>query len=284
MTEDQEVTLAVWEGRIPIEFRLIVSEQRASQTAQSCYLLVPRVSYLPLLNSRLRRHFASSLISGNLLEQQIWFDFEDEPLKWHWPIGVLYDLLANESLPWSLTVHFTNYPSDKLLQCKSTEQVEQQLFQSIKEADHLKHRKNLAGEMQKKYHKQLWQGLENDRFEQFWSINRKFMDNSPDDPIRNVPFRLYHKASIDGSVGMVYLQRLCKPTKNSGERETLGDLLKDLSEEINQSIKDFNSDDWRIVSHGIDLPPETPMLWCCVNFAYPDNFVHLCLLPRTVKN
>jgi autophagy-related protein 5 len=67
--------------------------------------------------------------------------YEDVPLKWHYPLGLLYDLYAgaepyyppspkdsNEGseehdevrdevgLPWKLTVHFSDYPKDQMIQ------------------------------------------------------------------------------------------------------------------------------------------------------------------------
>ena len=45
----------------------------------------------------------------------------------------------------------------------------------VKEADALKHKSQVINEMQKKDHKQLWMGLQNDRFDQFGAISWKHM-------------------------------------------------------------------------------------------------------------
>ena len=41
--------------------------------------------------------------------------------------------------------------------------------------------------MQTKDHKQLWQGVQSDKYDQFWSINKKLMDGE----FKAIPFRIY---------------------------------------------------------------------------------------------
>ncbi|XP_009866507.1 PREDICTED: autophagy protein 5-like, partial [Apaloderma vittatum] len=80
----------------------------------------------------------------------------------HYPIGLLFDLHAsNTALPWSITVHFKNFPEKDLLHCHSKDVIEAHFMACIKEADALKHKSQVINEMQKKDHKQLWMGLQN---------------------------------------------------------------------------------------------------------------------------
>lgn len=32
--------------------------------------------------------------------------------------------------------------------------------------------------------------------------------------------------------------------------------------------------------HGIKIEPETPLQWLSEHLSYPDNFLHICLIPR----
>ena len=70
----------------------------------------------------MKKHF-SKFVSPELADNAIWFEFEGCPLKWHLPIGVLYDqaLLLNKDLnpPWAITIHYDKYPSKEILQCQS---------------------------------------------------------------------------------------------------------------------------------------------------------------------
>ncbi|CAF87874.1 unnamed protein product, partial [Tetraodon nigroviridis] len=111
----------------------------------------------------------------------------------HHPIGVLFDLHAsNTVLPWNITVHFKNFPDRDLLHCPSSSVVEAHFMSCIKEADALKHKSQVINDMQKKDHKQLWMGLQNDKFDQFWAMNRKLMEYSTEEGgFRYIPFRIY---------------------------------------------------------------------------------------------
>lgn len=49
----------------------------------------------------------------------MWLEFNGQPIKWHFPIGVLFDLhMGNEpQLPWNLTVHFDKFPEECIFRC-----------------------------------------------------------------------------------------------------------------------------------------------------------------------
>lgn len=61
----------------------------------------------------------------------------------------------------------------------------------LKEADVLKHRGQVVSRMQKKDHNQLWLGLVNDKFDQFWSVNRRLMEPISEDGFKYIPIRCY---------------------------------------------------------------------------------------------
>lgn len=76
--------------------------------------------------------------------------------------------------------------------------------------------------MQKKDHNQLWSGLLNDKFDQFWSVNRKLMEASnTDEGFKYIPFRCY--TSEDK-----YVQKLVKPVNEEGQRKTLRHLFNEV--------------------------------------------------------
>jgi len=130
--------------------------------------------------------------------------------------------------------------------------------------------------MQKKDHNQLWLGLQNDRFDQFWSVNRRLMENSKDKPFMNIPLRIYQQ-DVRG-----FVQILAKPTtdKNSTDLLTIGDFIRDLKLDPPPSVKDKDSVYPRLIVHGVEPPEETPLQWLSEHCSYPDNFLHFVVTWR----
>lgn len=158
----------VWDGKLPLEIILSPSESRTfdqtdpylvtpqpSSENKSNYpfqITCPRLNYLPSLLPKLRSFFSSSLIDPSSQAHHGWFSFEGVPLKWHYPVGLLYDLYAgadpaskgadlfsNSSLPWRLTLHFSDWPDEELVRLDPDGLVMNDAFiNSVKEADFLR--------------------------------------------------------------------------------------------------------------------------------------------------
>jgi len=135
---------------------------------------------------------------------------------------------------------------------------------SLKEADALKHRSQVMSTLQKKDHSQLWSGVTNDKFDQFWAINRKLMDLND---FRYIPFRVY-------SQDLTQTQKLIKGKTESGEDKTFRDLCLHM-------VGEEAVDEYRWVTHGIEPPLETPLLWMSQHLSYADNFLHVCALKKS---
>jgi autophagy-related protein 5 len=122
---------------------------------------LPRLLYLPCFLDVIINFFKTELIETKSDEEsyrEAWFSFENAPLKWfpasriakidsrHWPIGVLFDLhtahdpsslsdatLGHPHLPWSLTVHFQDYPKDILTRRESPKSLQDAWLNNLKE-------------------------------------------------------------------------------------------------------------------------------------------------------
>lgn len=99
--------------------------------------------------------------------------------------------------------------------------VEAHFLSCIKEADVLKHRGQIVSSMQKKDHTQLWNGIMNDKFDQFWSVNGRLMEATTEEGFKYIPFRCYTNEDK-------YIQRLVKPMNEEGQRKTLKHLLSEV--------------------------------------------------------
>ncbi|XP_034030292.1 autophagy protein 5 isoform X1 [Thalassophryne amazonica] len=270
MADDKDVLRDVWFGRIPTCFTLHQDEVTEKE-AEPYYLLLPRVSYLTLVTDKVKKHFLKVVRVEDV--EEMWFEYEGTPLKWHYPIGVLFDLHASAVLPWNITVHFKNFPDRDLLHCPCNSVIEAHFMSSIKEADALKHKGQVINDMQKKDHKQLWMGLQNDKFDQFWAMNRKLMEYcSEEEGFRYIPFRIYQTLS-----DRPFIQKLFRPVSADGQPHTLGDLLKEMYPAAVPD--DGEKKHYQVVIQGIEPLLETPLQWLSEHLSHPDNFLHICIIP-----
>lgn len=269
MAEDREILREVWDGRIPICFRIAVDEVYTLQHPEPFYVMVPRLSYFPIVTDKVQKHF-STHVREEHQNSEMWLEYDGQPLKWHYPVGLLFDFYgADSSLPWNLTVHFQNFPEEELIHCPSRTAVQSHFMATVKEASALKHRTQLVQSMHPKDHKELWQGIMNDKFDQFWAVNKKLMENPGEACFKYIPFRLYQS-------NKPLIQNLTRPVHESGEKMTLYNLLENMLPHVVQDIVDSKL---KLVTHGIEPSLDTPLQWMSEHLSYPDNFLHLVLLP-----
>ncbi|UYV81844.1 ATG5 [Cordylochernes scorpioides] len=308
MAEDREVLREVWEGKIPVCIRLAQDEVDTLKQPEPYLMMVPRLTYLPLVIDKVKKHFSPYVRDT---EGDMWLEADNgQPLKWsvdewlkpsipdihetgsnptldtlfpsthgtghdnhapvtswcsrHYPMGLLFDLMKAE-YPCELIARFKNYPEDKMFLKPNKAAVESHFIYALKEADTLKHRKQIVGNMQKRDTNQLWLGFCNHKFDQFWAVNKLLMDHPPGQTFKAIPFRIYRDLQEP------FLQRLVTPQLPTGEYKTLSHLLEEC----------LGSDQYIVVTHGIDLSPNTPLQWLSEHFSFPDNFLHLCVFPKS---
>ncbi|RKP39108.1 autophagy-related protein 5, partial [Dimargaris cristalligena] len=148
----------------------------------------------------------------------IWYSYNGTPLKWHYPIGLLYDLLAEPNsttdpplvngrdkrirtapLPWTIEVHVRQFPTDQLLRTPTVTNTHQYFISQFKESEFMragsaKRVMNLAKEEQDT----LWSSLLGADFDGFWNINRALMVGDKKAMPRHIAVRLYIQG--DGAV------------------------------------------------------------------------------------
>ncbi|KAL9932557.1 hypothetical protein V8E36_008674 [Tilletia maclaganii] len=81
---------------VPLLIELADPPASETRSIAQYYCKVPRISYLPLLLPVLRKYFLEALLDEatllSLKEDSFWFEYNGQPLKWHWPVGLLYDV------------------------------------------------------------------------------------------------------------------------------------------------------------------------------------------------
>ncbi|CAF1634816.1 unnamed protein product [Adineta ricciae] len=296
--DDKDITRELWQSRLPICFVLSdedISKVNRSELPEPLYLMLARHIYFPCIIDKIHRYYSIYFKenlndpTNNVNLTNLWLEYESIPLKWHYPIGVLYDLYASSMasssarLPWQITVHLSKFPEGELIRFPDKDAIKAHYMSTLKEADALKHKGQIIGDMQERDHKQLWNSLLQDKYESFWNINNKLMaftDNLQ--YFRYIPFRIY-------ILDKPFIQKLFSPyDADEGKGLTLNDLLHfALNHEAQcelmaneKRILNTNIDDYQIVTHGVQPPLHTPLQWLSEHFSYPDNFLHICLIEK----
>ncbi|KAF9121367.1 autophagy protein 5 [Mortierella sp. 14UC] len=83
------VARIIWEGSIPIQFIWDPAEAQG-HALEPFFVEVPRCSYLSLIASQIRQHFAGKRLNFSPDESEIWFDYKGTPLKWYAFIDIFY--------------------------------------------------------------------------------------------------------------------------------------------------------------------------------------------------
>ncbi|CAG8758506.1 14056_t:CDS:2, partial [Cetraspora pellucida] len=180
MTAPQNpITRAIWDGTLPIKFSLDSTEAAAlgaKAIVEPYFIEAPRCSYFPLWTSQIRKYFVDMALNFIGDDADIWYDVDGTPLKWHYPIGLLYDLHTGyrpdsnspPPLPWPVTVHFKNFPTDKLIRAQAIDATQDFFMSMIKEE---------------------WEHKE-ENYDRFWSVNYRLVINDGQIP-KHIPIRIY---------------------------------------------------------------------------------------------
>jgi hypothetical protein len=182
----------VWDGRLPLEIRLAPADCRSYADSEPYLIQYPRLSYLAFLLPRLHAFFAPKLINPDTPANEAWFEFENVPLKWHYPAGLLYDIhsgaepvdlgrranveasqtlidaqtLVEQPLPWKLVVHYSELPSEQLYPLDPEGRAMRDSFvNAVKEADFIRNgsARTVMG-MSKEDSDNLWKSVESRTF------------------------------------------------------------------------------------------------------------------------
>ncbi|KAI8593535.1 autophagy protein Apg5-domain-containing protein [Geranomyces variabilis] len=306
---DETVAERLWDGQVPLRISMHPADAAAlgvHNQSLSFYLSVNRFSYLTLIANDVRRFFAEAEGGNSRLTEvddgDIWFECKGEPLKWHYPVGLLADIYnaadaANPiaPLPWHVTVRFLNFPADKLLRghTESMLSMTSDAFMSmVKEADFMRNgniKKVMGLSMQDQT--QLWESFAAHRFRDFWNVNAQLVAggsegaNGGSSYPRFLPMRVY-------VAGCAVVQEPVSPVDADSDHEhTLGEILSSIlprycsqtpggqvSRRSPNSTGEVTTFPAAVpILHGIEVPPDTPLVWLSRNCSYPDNFLHIVL-------
>ncbi|KAI6213584.1 Autophagy protein 5 [Aphelenchoides besseyi] len=271
MVDDYEIRRNLWESGIAVEFRLDNADN-VFHTAMPYYTILPRREYFPLVLGKALQFFSNVLGEVENITDA-WLEADGIPLKWHHPVGVLFDLHSGaENLPWTVIVKFMGSSRQSSSSTKefpaevirgSREAMKNCFFQTIKEADQLKHKGHAFDAMDSVEHGKLFDSICNGKFDDFWSVNSKLMALDGEGKFGNIPLRFHE-------LGKPFRQSLIKTTKEGEDGNEM--LLKDAVKLVYQNEEICENSTF--ITHGVEIPLETPVVWLARNLSYPDNFLH----------
>ncbi|KAJ1738433.1 autophagy protein 5 [Coemansia sp. RSA 989] len=255
-------------------------------------------------------------VDGKVLkESDIWFEYNGQPLKWHYPAGLLYDMLVGNGvarngepeLPWSLTLHVRKFPVGKLIPAPSTQLMRDMFMAMIKEADFIRFGSTKrVMDLAKSDQMQLLDGLEAHSFEKYFAIHSiiapihyeailaQQQQQTPPGKSRSqlpkaIPLRFYMLSSAqeDGGkeaakldISQFHVSQLPVPLVKEGSNEqllTVTDAFKLCYEITDPSSNAFVSK-CACLCQGISVPWDTPIAWLADNLFYADCFLHLVVI------
>jgi len=262
---DEEIRRELWKGTVPIVFDLTPNEVTTLQPPPPYYMLAHRNNYLPLVSSGVTKHFSNAAAA---MVDEIWFEFRGKPLKWHYPIGLLFDLYGSKyDLPWTITVHFQGYPSE-IMRCPNEATVKSQFTNQIKESNFIKN-----GDSSKIYDlsvndtTDLWEGVKNNDLNQYWKSNYKLIPELSS--LKYIPVRIFQ---IGTTQNISWIQSPVSPIDDKGNYRTLKDLISEIVPSLEPLIQESKA---TIMIQGISPSLDTPILWLSENLSYPDNFLYI---------
>ncbi|PIA14086.1 APG5-domain-containing protein [Coemansia reversa NRRL 1564] len=318
----------VWKGMIPIELQLasadaieLLASAVLPEPFQTFYMLIPRVSYLPFVTSRVKERWLDPMLALSgiravgdgqaiIKESDIWFEYNGQPLKWHYPVGLLYDMLVSDvakgeaELPWSLTLHVRKFPVGKLVPSPSTQAMRDMFMAMIKEADFIRNGSTKrVMDLARSDQMQLLDGLESHSYEKYFAIHSiivpahdsKALASSSSTKTKSpmpkaIPVRFYmltaganedgRDASTQADFSQFHISQIPVPLfkETSGtEQTTVADAFR-LCYEISDPMSSAFVANCTCLCQGIKAPWESPIAWLADNLFYADCFLHLVVV------
>mmetsp|Transcript_23022 Transcript_23022/g.47092 ORF Transcript_23022/g.47092 Transcript_23022/m.47092 type:complete len:304 (-) Transcript_23022:311-1222(-) len=300
-TSSTTLHLELWEGTVPTIVSLCPDDVTALTVPDPIYVMIPRMGYLANIVNTVVECFQDSVPRVGL-NNEVWFEWDKQPLNWQLPAGVLYDICSNEgtnsggNIPWRLTVHFQSFPSALLVSCSSDKAFEQHYFHSIKQGLFIEHGNSAAAmSLELKEQQQLWESLCRLDPSSFYLVdNRLHRRTSGCDPVA-VPVRLVVPGADPASTPII-IQPFCKLEKprvgTSGSEAseaalvgtmTVGDLLTQNAVVVTTGSGHAGerqvAAEPRVMAHGTLLPLSAPLVEVWSALAHPDNFLYITVLP-----
>eukprot|EP00747_Dinoflagellata_sp_TGD_P058011 gnl/TRDRNA2_/TRDRNA2_150919_c0_seq2.p1 gnl/TRDRNA2_/TRDRNA2_150919_c0~~gnl/TRDRNA2_/TRDRNA2_150919_c0_seq2.p1 ORF type:complete len:332 (-),score=54.07 gnl/TRDRNA2_/TRDRNA2_150919_c0_seq2:119-1114(-) len=285
-------------GKVLLRIRLAGNEIASLKEPSPLFSLQPRVAYLPFLYNDVYEHFKSCLPPRMGQSYEIWFDYNDIALKWHYPLGVLCDVLVGAGsvpVPLDLTVHFRgNTSKDGLLPYSGIGDLQRAVMSTFRQAALLQHGSSAPfARLPKQQQTQLWDAISESNLEAYAGAQRQLLCPSLA-RCKSLSVRLH----LYGPPHRVLQQPVppleaLEQDKEGGEegspcsvtpcsvRSFLQRVMPPLLDDSGMAL----ADGVELLTQGLRVPLDAPLYWLALHAAYLDQFVHLVALvpPRLLS-
>eukprot|EP00727_Mastigamoeba_balamuthi_P006172 m51a1_g2174 putative autophagy protein 5 (246) ;mRNA; f:75982-77032 len=241
---DDDIRQASWEGSIPIAFALARADTLSFAPPAPVYAARERFTRI------------SAITPGS--EDEVWFETRDGvALKWHYPIGVLFDLYGDGTeLPWEITLHLRGFPGGEIPRPATPDACRSVHMSSVKESACLRRGDvTQIDNLTPREAQDLWEGVATNDMRRWAAVNALLVAGAPP---RHVPVRV------------------CRPgAPTSQDLVPVGATLREALAAVAPGALEGGGA--RAVVQGVEPPLDAPVVWLCATCASADNWLYVVL-------
>lgn len=259
-------------GRLLLRIRLACDEVASLKEPPPLMSLVSRLAYLPLLFDDVYEHFKHCLPPRMDQPYEIWFDYECAAMSWHYPIGVLCDILLGREVPdpLDLTVHFRGCPSKDVPPFSGLADLQRMVMNGFRQAVYLQ-QGSAAPFMRlpKQQQVQLWDAVVRSDLQTHASVQKQLLC-----PTLARCASLAVRLHLCCPEEMALLHPVSALQEEDGAPSSVRHFLMQAMPPLLDAAGELRGD-VEVVTHGLRVPLDTPLYWLALHAAYFDQFVHL---------
>ena len=265
---DENLQETVWESSIPLRITINPQDLITSNIPLTLYYNLPRISYISSIIGDIIKNF-QAFIQINLSD--LWIEYEGNPIKWQYPIGVIVDSLGIDISkgPINLIIRQRDMPKNHVLEYTSMNVLRFYFFSALKEADCIRY------PIDKKAF-----GMAKDKTDKLEKI---IYENNPKNIIDYRKIMDFEKQMSKYPTKLVFCRtdivfiKAAEIIEGNEENYTIGQFLSDvLKKETYEKIKEK----CKILIHGVEIEENMSFLFYYFNFSYMDTFLYIVFLDK----
>uniref|UniRef100_A0A7S2QCZ1 Autophagy protein 5 n=1 Tax=Zooxanthella nutricula TaxID=1333877 RepID=A0A7S2QCZ1_9DINO len=266
-------------GRVLLRVRLSCDEIAWVTEPCPLFVLAPRLAYLPFFFHEVFEHFKAFVPPLIGQSYELWFDYAGVPLRWHYPIGVLVDVLVGTEVPTplDLTVHFRGGPAKEVLPFSGIGDLKNAVMSAIRQAVFLQHGSATPwSKLPMQQQQRLWDAIKTADLEGCCAIRRSLLCESLS-RCKGLPVRVHLGGAAAKHTVLLHPAPAFQSDDAGGALVSVGGFLSSvLPPLVDERAGHFSVvEGVEVIAHGIHIPLETPLYWIALHASYLDQFVHL---------